>query len=263
MSLTGGYPRFSNASDDAKSVEARPAWYPAIIQKGSTIYSARYCQTSSFMTIIIWNYMHLKMISWNPLSNNIIVIIRACIFRYFQNSLSSQVIPSLCNSVNIQEHICFIAHQTFNGRSEHWQLLGVEAHRARPVPSGNPVAMWRCRVWLSGSSNSSENVVYEPVYAQLGGWESPFSEAFDEAMLIGWLDDPWCSQGNMQIQAEVVQPLIKDIKPRWAGVAGSCGKANAIKCHKPTMTGDNFQNPFMVFYGKLWGGLYLGLAHDK
>ena len=29
------------------------------------------------------------------------------------------------------------------------------------------------------------------------------------------------------------------------------------------MTGDNFQNPFMVFYGKLWGGLYLGLAHDK
>jgi hypothetical protein len=29
-------------------------------------------------------------------------------------------------------------------------------------------------------------MVYEPVKkAQLGGWESPFSEAFDETMLIG------------------------------------------------------------------------------
>ena len=253
MSLTGGYPRFSNASDDAKSVEARPAWYPAIIQKGSTIYSARYCQTSSFRTIITWNYTHLKMISWNPLSNN---IIRACIFRI--------IIPSDPITLQLSEHSgAYLLHRAPNVQWSQRALTTPWTWSDVAIGPGNcnPVAMSCMAFWFIKFIR--KHGLWASKKAQLGGWESPFSEAFDETMLIGWLDDPWCSQGNMQIQAEVVQPLIKDIKPRWAGVAGSCGKANPIKCHKPTMTGDNFQNPFMVFYGKLWGGLYLGLAHDK
>jgi hypothetical protein len=155
MSLTGGYPRFSNASDDAKSVEARPAWYPAIIQKGSTIYSARYCQTSSFRTIITWNYTHLKMISWNPLSNN---IIRACIFRI--------IIPSDPITLQLSEHSgAYLLHRAPNVQWSQRALTTPWTWSDVAIGPGNcnPVAMWRCHVWLSGSSNSSENMVYEPV----------------------------------------------------------------------------------------------------
>lgn len=35
-------------------------------------------------------------------------------------------------------------------------------------------------------------------------------------------------------------------------------KPMPLESHKPTMIGDNFQNPFMAFYGKKkWGGLYM------